>query len=111
MKSIFENVLFIIFMAIFTVLLSSYIMIQLQITYASEFTANAVERIQASYHNAAVITDLQERAKDHNYELIYEDSTISAYPDHKTAMVTVKYKVSMPMVGVIHEGEKTRFAQ
>jgi hypothetical protein len=111
MRSIFENMLFIIFIAIFSLLLTSYIAVQLQITYASEFTSNAVQRIQAAYHNADVIEDVKEKAEAAGYELIYEDVTADAYPDQKTALVTVKYTVEVPIVGVVHEGEKTRYAQ
>lgn len=111
MRTIFENFILIIFMTILSLLLSSYILIQLQITYASEFTSNAVQRIQASYHSAEIIADVQEKAAEAGYELVYEDVTADAYPDQKTALVTVKYEVEMPLVGIVHKGEKTRYAQ
>lgn len=115
MKSVFENILLIIFLTIFSIILSGYILVQLQITYANEFAANAVERIQASYHNQAVITEI-ENFQDPEGLITSVDYVAnpndSGYADYQTGVLTVKYQIKMPFImenGL--KGEKIRFVQ
>lgn len=97
MKSIIPTYLIIIGFALVTLVASSLIAYQMQITAAQNYHTNCVNRIQASYFNEDVIEECIDAAPD-EYSITVTPTTI--YEDRKEYLVVLEYDAHLPFLNV-----------
>lgn len=99
MKQLFEDMILIIILTMMAIVNSCMITANLEITQARDYHANAVERIQASNFDSAVIAEAIASAPMQQSEWILEVKDVSIYDDRKDMKVTLKYKITpLPFV-------------
>lgn len=122
MKITIDSFLSIIIVAIAVLICGQLINEHAQINEARNYHSEIIDRIETSYFNPSVITDIEREINELNkegkgYTLSLVDVTSDAseedtiYTDNKIMRVILNYNVSIPLFGVIDEGVISGYAK
>lgn len=96
MRDIFSHYVGIIMLVLSFLIGIMFIYMNMEVSYVKSFHTAAVQRYSDSNLNAQVGKDLQERAARQGWTLNITDQTF--YKDRRSAMVTLDYKIDLPIL-------------
>ena len=105
MKSIFDNFVSTIFFVIIVFVISSFTIVEMQLMSARHIHASAINQIQSSYYMVD-IDKINEKIKElyPGGDWFIESKVISAINNRQDRLVTLHYKVYLPLFSIEKEG-------
>ena len=122
MKITIDSFLSILIIAVAVLICGQLINEHSQINEARNYHSEIIDRIETSYFNPSVISDIQNEIDELNedgkgYTLSLTDVTdegtdnVTVYEDNKIMRVILNYNVTIPLFGVIDEGVISGYAK
>lgn len=110
MKHLFENMISMIILVILMFVLSSFLIVSMQIQTARRVHASAIEQYQTTYYTVdldAINAQLQEQYPD--WEITVKE--IDSAKTRKDVEITLDYYVVVPVFNITKEGTITGYAR
>lgn len=109
MKISINSFVAIILITIGVILNGSMIAMHLEITNARRYHTSIINRIESSNFSNAVINEVKTQAANDGYPTTITNLTV--YEDKTDLLVSTKYTVSVPILGVVKEGTVEGYAR
>jgi len=109
MKTAITGYVVMILLALTTILTGSYIAMHLETVAAREYNTAVIDRIQASNFSPNIIDEIKSKSVTDGYPTTITDVTL--YEDKKDVLVSTKYTVRFPFLGVEKNGVVEGYAR
>ena len=104
MKSIFDNFISTIIFVVIVFAITSFTLLEMQLVSARHIHSSAINQIQSSYYSVD-INAINDKISDlYNDDWFIECQTVNAVNNREDRLVTLHYKVTLPLFGIEKDG-------